>query len=50
MERLLAGMAVPAYGAEIAQPFTPTARLLAFEQVDGLKRVDLSDGFLATGG
>ena len=49
VERLLAGMGVPAYGAEIAQPFTPTARLLALEQVDGLKRVDLSDGFLATG-
>jgi hypothetical protein len=49
VERLLAGMDVPAYRAEIAQPFTPGARLLTIEQVDGLKRVDLSGGFLAVG-
>lgn len=49
VERLLAGIEVPAYRDEIAQPFAPTARLLALEQVDGLKRVDLSDGFLAPG-
>jgi germination protein M len=49
VERLLAGMEVPAYGGEISQPFAPTARLLALEQVDGLKRVDLSGGFLTPG-
>ncbi len=49
VERLLAGMEVSAYRGEIAQPFAPGARLLALEQVDGLKRVDLADGFLAPG-
>lgn len=49
VERLLAGMDVAAYQAETTRPFAPEARLLALEQVDGLKRVDLSDGFLAPG-
>lgn len=49
VERLLSGMGVPAYAAEIAQPFATGARLLTLEQVDGLKKVDLSDGFVAPG-
>ncbi len=49
VERLLAGMEVPTYRGEIAQPFAPGTRLLALDQVDALKRVDLAEGFLAPG-
>jgi Sporulation and spore germination len=49
VERLLGGMGVPAYRDEIAQPFAPGARLLVLEQIDGLKKVDLSGGFLVPG-
>ena len=49
VERFLSGMEVPAYASEIVHPVASTARLLALEQVDGVKKVDLSDGFLAPG-
>jgi len=49
VERLIGGMAVPAYQDEILQPFAPGSHLLELAQADGLWKVDLSKDFLEPG-
>jgi hypothetical protein len=48
VERLMGGMAVPAYKDEIRQPLAPGAHLLALSEADGVVKIDLSREFLTS--
>jgi len=49
LERLMAGMDVPAYAGEVAEPFAPGTRLLGISDDKGIVKVDLSKDFLKSG-